>query len=297
MSAQYSRRVFVQTGLLGLASAALPVKIAHAMTSVENASGNDLMRRLRFRINFQNPLARSLSGQKFWCYLPLNSETQILQDIKVSIAHRIHTDDLGHQILELLFDEVPGYFHKIVNLELSVRFHQGQPSLAPLENSDWLKSERLIEAHSLQIAALAQQLRRGSASQTLEAIYRWVSENIEYAGFIPEDLGALSALQNRRGDCTEYAYLVAALARADQIPARVIGGYVADHDLAPQPQDYHNWAEVFVAGRWNIVDAQKGDLYPSPGRYVAFRIHHQTPINDLGTAHRYRVDGQLQVGF
>ena len=297
MSAHCSRRAFVQACLLGVASAAIPLHIAHAMTSVEDASGNDLMRRLRFRIDFQNPLARSLLGQKFWFYLPLKSETQLLQSIKVSMVHRIQTDSLGHQILELFFDEVPRYFQMTVTLEVGIRFNQGQPSVALLENSDWLRSERLMEASSVQIAALAQQLRRGSDSQTLEAIYRWVSENIEYAGFIPEDLGALYALENRRGDCTEYAYLVAALARANSIPARVIGGYFADHDTAPKPQDYHNWAEVFVDGRWSIVDAQKGYLYPSPGRYVAFRIHHQTPINDVGAAHRYRVGGQLQVGF
>lgn len=297
MSAHYSRRAFVQACLLGVASAAIPLHIAHAMTSVEDASGNDLMRIIRFRINFQNPLARSLLGQKFWCYLPLNSETQIIQNISVSMAHQIKTDDLGHQILELCFDEVPGYFQKIVTLEVVVRFNQGRPLVALLENSDWLKRERLMEANSVQIITMATQLRRGSDNQTLEAIYRWVSENIEYAGFIPEDLGALYALENRRGDCTEYAYLVAALARANKIPARVIGGYFADHDTAPKPQDYHNWVEVFVDGRWSIVDAQKGYLYPSPGRYVAFRIHHQTPINDVGAAHRYRIDGQLQVGF
>lgn len=297
MSVSYSRRVFVQACLLGIASAAFPLDIAHAMTSVGDASGNDLMRRLRFRIDFQNPLARDLSGQKFWCYLPLKSETQIVQAINVSMDHQIKMDDLGHQILELFFDEVPGFFQKIVTLEVGVRFNQGRPPVALLENSDWLKSERLIEANFVQIVGLAAQLRRGSDSQTLEAIYGWVFESIEYAGFIPEDLGAMYALENRRGDCTEYAYLVAALARANKIPARVIGGYFADHDIAPKPQDYHNWAEVFVDGRWGIVDAQKGYLFPSPGRYVAFRIHHQTPINDVGTAHRYRVDGQLQVGF
>lgn len=297
MSGYYLRRAFFKTCLLGLASAALSKNVSHAMTSVEEVGDNDLMRRIRFRIDFQNPFARSLLGQKFWCYLPLKSETQILQEIKVSMVHRIQTDSLGHQILELFFDEVPGYFNKIVILEVGVRFNQGAPSLALLENSDWLESERFMEASSVQIAALAQQLRRRSDSQTLEAIYRWVSDNIEYAGFVPEDLGALYALENRRGDCTEYAYLVAALVRANKIPARVVGGYFADHDMAPKPQDYHNWAEVFVDGRWSIVDAQKGYLYPSPGRYVAFRIHHQTPINNVGAAHRYRVGGQLQVGL
>ena len=273
------------------------MKMSHATTSVEDASGNDLMRRIRFRISLQNPLARSLSDQKFWCYLPLNSEAQMLQNIHVSMDHRIEADDLGHQILKLCFDEVPGYFQKIVMLEVGVRFNQGRPPVALLQNSDWLKSERFIEANSVQIVDLAAQLRRGSDSQTIEAIYKWVSQNIEYAGFIPDDLGALYALENRRGDCTEYAYLVAALARANKIPARVIGGYFADHDIAPKPQDYHNWVEVFVDGRWSIVDAQKGYLYPRPGLYVAFRIHHRNSINDVGVAHRYRVGGQLQVGF
>lgn len=298
MSDSYSRRAFVQACLLGVGSAtALPLNIAHAMTLADEESGTDSMLRLRFRIDFQNLLAHSLSREKFWCYLPLRSETQIVQNVKVSMAHQIKTDDLGHQILELFFDEVPAYFQKIVTLEIDVRFNRGHLPIARLESSDWLKSEWLIEADYLPIVTIAKQLQRESNGQTIEAIYIWVSKNIEYAGFIPDDLGALYALENRRGDCTEYAYLVAALARANKIPARVIGGYFADHDLTPKPQDYHNWAEVFVDGCWRIVDAQKGYFFPSPGQYVAFRIHHQAPINDVGTAHRYRLAGQMQVGF
>ena len=119
----------------------------------------------------------------------------------------------------------------------------------------------------------------------------------QYAGYLADDLGALSALEHRRGDCTEYADLVVALARANGIPARMVGGYVTDRDCGPRPQDYHNWAELYHEGAWRVVDAQKGICLEQGSQYVAFRIYRDAPINAVGLAHRYRLQGELQVTF
>jgi transglutaminase-like putative cysteine protease len=124
-----------------------------------------------------------------------------------------------------------------------------------------------------------------------------VSNNIEYSGYITEDRGALYALTHRQGDCTEYAHLVVALSRANNIPARMIGGYVTEHDIVPKPQDYHNWAEVFLKGVWRIVDAQKQRFFPENGEYTGFRIYCENNANIIGNRHRYRMEGALRVGF
>ncbi|AZN35480.1 transglutaminase-like domain-containing protein [Iodobacter ciconiae] len=296
MSVQHGRRFFVGT-CFGIASTVFFPNILFAIPLPDRGENVNLKRRLRFRLGLQNTLAHGLVNQKFWCYMPLESERQSIHEIEVSMPYRLKTDYFGHRILELSFDEVPGYFQKIVTLDIVVRFNEGQLPKALSKDLDWVKNERFIESDSPLIISLAKQLRRESHRQTIEAIYSWVSDNIEYAGFLPDDFGASYALENRRGDCTEHAYLVAALARVNKIPAKVIGGYVADHDLAPKPQDYHNWAEVFVNDRWFIIDAQKRCIYPASGKYVAFRIYSHVPINDVGTAHRYRIDGQLQVSF
>ena len=61
---------------------------------------------------------------------------------------------------------------------------------------------------------------------------------------------AREVLASRRGDCNEHAVLLAALARAVGIPARVVAGAVYANDGFY----YHAWNELWV-GAWVSVDA------------------------------------------
>ncbi len=65
--------------------------------------------------------------------------------------------------------------------------------------------------------------------------------NIQYAGYTKDDRGALYALKKRKGDCTEYMYLLTALARANGVPTRGIGGYVYAKDAVLRPMDHTPW--------------------------------------------------------
>jgi hypothetical protein len=67
---------------------------------------------------------------------------------------------------------------------------------------------------------------------------------------------AAEVAQSRRGDCTEHAVLLAALARASGIPARVAIGLVyVEHAAA---FGYHMWTEVYLDGQWVGLDATLG---------------------------------------
>ncbi|MFC5473796.1 transglutaminase-like domain-containing protein [Paraherbaspirillum soli] len=116
-----------------------------------------------------------------------------------------------------------------------------------------------------------------------------------YAGYIADDLWALWALLQRSGDCTEYAYLAVALARANGIPARMVGGYVTDRNIAPRAEEYHNWAELYVDGAWRLLDAQKENWLAPVQQYIAFRFYRDSVINPVGLAHRFNVSGEMQV--
>lgn len=257
-----------------------------------------ISRRLRFTLTFVNPLSRGLKDQHFWCYLPADiAGRQRLVAAQVSAPHRVLDDPLGHRILALSFNEFPAFAQKTVTITTVVELG-AIASLHPLQGPDeWLAPERLIESQDPRIRAQASDLHRGTPMATAREIYDWVRGSLQYAGYIVEDLGALQALQHRRGDCTEYAALVAALSRASSIPARLVGGYVTDRDLAPRPEDYHNWAELYLDGAWRIVDAQKGRWLGGDGDYIAFRIDRNGLSNAIGQAHRYRVEGDLQVRF
>lgn len=256
-------------------------------------------RRLRFTLTFSNPLERVLEGHNFWCYLPASCvPDQRLVDLKVSMAHRMHEDALGHNILELSFERFPALAQKVVVVTAELEISSLKQPRALLDRAVWLKAERFIEADDWRIRELAAGLRRRDDKETARAIYDWVRGNLTYAGYLAEDIGALQALLTRRGDCTEYADLVVALARACGICARMLGGYVVDRDVVIRSQDYHNWAELYFDGTWQLVDAQKEYWQEAPTQqYVAFRIYRDEPTNGVGRAHRYRMDGDMVVLF
>jgi len=62
---------------------------------------------------------------------------------------------------------------------------------------------------------------------------------------------AAEVIESGTGDCTEHAVLLAALARARGIPARVAMGLI----YSDQKFLYHMWSEVFIDGRWIPLDA------------------------------------------
>lgn len=68
---------------------------------------------------------------------------------------------------------------------------------------------------------------------------------------------AADVVQTLEGDCTEHAMLLAALARASKIPARVAMGLV----YAPRHQGfaYHMWTEMYLSGCWVPLDATLGE--------------------------------------
>jgi transglutaminase-like putative cysteine protease len=291
------RRSFIKICLTGIPGLVAPL-LRQAMASPR--SGAEIsQRRIRFNLQFHNPSEKTLGRQTFWCYLPFSTTQQQLREVKVSMPYRLHEDILGHQILELTFDSVHGYFRKTVTLEVRVESHKNpdkdQKTLsAP---SPWLAPAQFMESDHPEIQNQARILHQESDMKTIRAIYDWVSDNVEYSGYAAEERGALYALTNRQGDCTEYAHLVVALSRANNIPARMIGGYVTEHDIVPKPQDYHDWAEVFLEGVWRIVDAQRRRFLPENGEYTGFRIHHGSNLNIIGNKNRYRIEGELRFKF
>lgn len=70
--------------------------------------------------------------------------------------------------------------------------------------------------------------------------------------------------KQRRGHCEYFATAAALLARAAGIPARVVGGYrVTEHSgfggyAIVRERDAHAWAEVFLDGHWETLDATPG---------------------------------------
>jgi hypothetical protein len=71
---------------------------------------------------------------------------------------------------------------------------------------------------------------------------------------------ALEAFRTRRGDCTEFAVLLAAMGRAVGIPTRVVSGLVYARRFEGQSHVFvpHAWVQAWTGTGWQSYDAGTG---------------------------------------
>jgi transglutaminase-like putative cysteine protease len=134
--------------------------------------------------------------------------------------------------------------------------------------ADDLASTPQANADAPEIKKLAVEVA-GDAKGTYEAARRLsdhVYRTLEKAYGASHDR-ASEVLQAGKGDCTEHAVLLVALARALGIPARGVHGLVyARYDDGQDALYWHAWAEVRSAGEWIAMD-------PTFGQPVADATH------------------------
>jgi len=274
--------------VLAWLAAAVPARALAAEPALE--------RQLRFAITLTNPGGDVLQDQVLWLYAPLaDGPAQKLLRVTCALAHEQVGDPLGHTLLKLALPPVAPWGTKVLALGFEVAMRRAPLPSALDDPRPWLRSERYIEVDDARIREAALALKRATAIETAQAIYESVRTRLQYAGYVADDLGALQALRQGRGDCTEYAFLAVALARANGIPARMVGGYVTEGSAAPRAEEYHNWAELYLDGSWRLLDAQKERWLAPSEQYVAFRLYRDEAVNPVGLAHRFRMDGRLRV--
>jgi len=274
------------------------VAAAPGVATVANAQQQD--RWVRLNVLMSNPTAKHLRDQRFWMYLPVRTGAHVRAVHQESTGdHVFSSDPLGHSIVELRLDSLPPHGHHIFNILVRLQSGQapGGEGAAFAGIAAWLSPQSNIESDHPSLRELGASLVRISAYDTALEAYRWVMSHMTYAGYLSDDHGALHALQTLTGDCTEYAALLVALCRAAGVPSRMVGGYVSDRSFAPRPADYHDWAEVWIDGRWRVADAQLRNWLAAENHYIPLRYHWDKPINPVGLSHRYRVAGEVQVSL
>jgi hypothetical protein len=131
------------------------------------------------------------------------------------------------------------------------------------EHADELKPTLRMQAANPRLRALARSVlgpERDARSATA-LLLKWVNEYLEKVPLatVPD---ALETLDRGSGDCTEHAVLLAALARAVGLPARMVAGIVYGDGMFL----YHAWVEVWL-GRWVPVDPALGQV-PADATHV-----------------------------
>lgn len=234
----------------------------------------DQVKTVGYSFKLRNTANRVLHDAEFRTYAPvsLTSAQRCCLRLEVSHPYQLETDELGNQVLTFKFKILPPYTTIVVRIiaDLAMASEPNQFfRWAPKRHID---SEPLIESDHTEVRTIAAKLQTDGSPETMKSTYEWVKEHVRDIGYVRDARGALYALQNGKGDCTENAYLFTALARANGIEARPVGGYFIESNGLLKADEYHEWAEFNDRGTWLLADPQKrvfNQHYPS---YVAMRI-------------------------
>ena len=121
----------------------------------------------------------------------------------------------------------------------------------PAEVIPYLWPSRFCESDRF-VSFVKREFGHLAGGSQINAMARWIGENIDYR--IGSSHGTTSAVDTfvaRQGVCRDYAHVMAAMARAADIPARLVSTYA----WALQPQDFHAVVDVWLDGRWRLIDA------------------------------------------
>lgn len=252
----------------------LNVPIAGLTADVTRASATKV---LRFALTVTNQSGIPVNYAELTIFGPTEASSgRWSVSTRATEPFEIQTDAAGNRAVVFPRLSLGPYARQniIVTFELT---SNPASSSGELSLSQFLRPESLIESDAPEILHQSRTLRdAGPAKEFPQRAYTWVAEHIEYAGYLPDDRGALAGMRLASGDCSEYAALFVALMRAAGIPARVVGGWVMPNSGVAKASDYHNWAEYFTDGQWKLADPQRRVFKAFDDSYIATRIVSRT---------------------
>jgi transglutaminase-like putative cysteine protease len=184
-------------------------------------------------------------------------------------------DDHGNEYAFYEFYDLGPGESASVELNYRVRVNELRYSWTTCQGGvidSYLQPVTYIESDDPQIIALAEQLSQGQGSlcDTTRAYYDYVTDNLTYIAYNPGDLGALGALSEGGGDCTEFSDVFIALNRAGGIPARFLEGVTYHVGEYSEGDVKHDWSEVYWPGMgWVPMDVTWGRNWADRETYFA----------------------------
>lgn len=169
------------------------------------------------------------------------------------------------------------------NMELEIRKEsiaglpeQGRVNKRDIKWINYIKPTTFIQSDNGKILSVVINTVNSSDSPLVKTrkLMNWINTNIKKRPVIslPD---AVSTLKNRVGDCNEHAMLMAALARAAGIPAKVEAGLVYLNGRFY----YHAWNLLYL-GKWITVDSLFNQM-PADVTHIRFSTGDQKEQLDL----------------
>jgi hypothetical protein len=152
-------------------------------------------------------------------------------------------------------------------------------ALSDGDRKKWLATSAFVDHEHPAIVALSGKFGlQKNIEQRVRNMAQGVHERLQYT-LSTAPPTASSILAAGKGDCTEYAMLLVAVARAAGLPARVVSGMAYTGDSDPGFA-FHAWAEIHVNGAWLAADPTWNQV-PVDATHIAFSRDDPTPIVGL----------------
>ena len=211
---------------------------------------------------------------------------QEVSSMEVSPAdYELITDEYGNQYAEFDFSDHPAGTTKTVEINYRIVVNELRYDLSACEGEvpdDFTQPELHIESANPQIMKLASELSRGKKTvcQQARAFYDYLGDELVYT-YNGKNWGAQAALGTMGADCTEYASLLVALSRSQDIPARYFEGLLfLNTETETKAQLEHAWTDVYMPGvGWVAIDPTLGRALGDRDTYFA----HSTPEHIIVT--------------
>jgi len=236
----------------------------------------DTLSRLKAETLYHYSLAMRFDGQdnevSVSTYLPRSSERQEILREAVRSADMQFDDRsdqsgrfgrwTGQNVNEIRYEA-------LIALQ-PVRFELDEDLTLPARSETmdvYLQATDGIQVDHPEIAALWADIAPAQLNQlvpVLQAIFGFTYNDISPAPF-KGYTDALTALRLQQASCNGKGRLFVALARLNNIPARLVGGVVLNNG---SKRTSHQWVEVLIEGRWVPFDPTNGHFASLPENYL-----------------------------
>lgn len=171
--------------------------------------------------------------------------------------------------------------------------------------SIYLKPTYYIDYDSPIISKIAKKIAASDPDKTARATFYFVRDKVIYNPYsqfyLPEHYPASRTLDRGEGFCVQKAVLLAALARANGIPARLVFADIMNY-LVPQKLweimktnlfAFHGYNELYIDGRWiKVTPTFDLDMCKRLSlRPIEFDGHNSA------TFHKYDLNGRLHIEY